>query len=362
MPVSPDAAAAHAKAVGEVAARVELWMLQQLAELLAHGIDRDDWANETLRRIRLWRARLDQGVAGAADELAEAVSDALLGASADGYALALGDLPESLHRPPAPAAGPVADAKVLGEQLGAVLQYVPGMLEQILRDTVAAGAAEVAGGMVGRVAAAQHVLDRLLAHGITGFRDQAGRAWSLTSYVEMAVRTASARVAIDAHVDALQAAGQSLVRVSDSPRECPKCRPWEGAILSLTPVVAGVLVQSSTDPGQMMLIEPEATLAEAREDGLFHPNCTHSISLFQIGVGRPTGVTYDPEGYDAKQRQRAMERKIREWKRREALALDPAAAAKARGKVREWQAALRDHIDAHDLKRLRRREQIDFAR
>jgi hypothetical protein len=359
VPVSPEDGAAQARAVGEVAARVELWMLQQLAELLAHGIDRDDWADDVLGRIRLWRARLDVGVRGATQELSDAVAEAMIGASTEGYALALTDLPDALHRPPAPASGPLASATVLGEQLAAVLQFVPGMLEQILRETVAAGAAEVAGGKVTRLQAAQHTLDRLIGQGIKGFRDRAGRNWSLTSYVEMAVRTETARVAVDAHVEALRKAGMHLVKVSDSPRECPKCAEWEGAILTLDSVVAGVVVQSSTSD-DVELVQPEGTLDEARADGLFHPNCTHSVSLYQAGVAQ-RDFDLNPEGYIAKQRQRAIERHIRDWKRREVIALDDAAAARARAKVREWQSVLRDHVDANDLKRLRRREQIGVA-
>lgn len=330
-------------------------MIQQLADVLKADADRDDWPARVLSRIRLWRARLEQGVADAADELAAAVAEALLGASTEGYALALADLPDDLHRAPAAATGALADAEVLGSTLANALQQAPRLLEQILREAVAAGAAEVTGGAVTRLAAAQHVLDRLLSQGIKGYRDKAGRNWALTSYVEMAVRTETGAAAIDAHIEALLRAGLSLVKVSDSPRECPLCRPWEGAVLSLGPEVAAYVVQSSTD-STIRMVEPEATLAEARAEGLFHPNCTHTISGYQTGVGRPMGVTYDPEGYVAKQRQRAMERKVREWKRREAMALTPAEAARCRAKVRDWQAAIRDHVDLHGLKRLRRRE------
>lgn len=359
MPASPEDGARHARAVGDIAARVELWLLQQMADLLRRGADRDDWAEQTLVGIRLWRARMDAGVRGAAEELSEAVATALVAAQTEGYALALADLPDAGQVPPRVAGGAVADSRALGEKLAEALQQTPRLLEQMLRETVAAGAAEVAGGKVTRLQAAQHTLDRLVGQGIMGFRDRAGRNWSLTSYVEMAVRTETGRVAVDGHVEALAGHGVQLVQVSDSPRECPLCRPWEGAVLSLEPV-AGVVLRSSTSEDTRM-VQPEATLAEARAAGLFHPNCTHSVYAYQTGVGRPRGVTYDPEGYEAKQRQRAMERRIREWKRREAVALDDAAAARARAKVRDWQGALREHVDGNDLKRLRRREQINVA-
>lgn len=361
MPVSPDDGAAHAQAVGEVAARVELWMLQQLAELIAAGADRDDWAQDVLTRIRLWRARLDAGVAGAATELQQAVADALFAASAEGHALALVDLPdEAARRVPPPAQEVLVSADTLGQALATALQATPRLLEQVLRETVAAGAAEVTGGKVTRLQAAQHTLDRLVGQGIKGFRDAAGRNWSLTSYVEMAVRTESGRVAVDAHMGALQVAGQDLVEISDSPRECPMCRPWERKVLSLSGRVGAVLVPSEVDD-RTVRVDVAGTLEQARSAGLFHPNCTHSARLYVAGTTRKRAAS-DPGGYEAKQRQRSIERHIRDWKRREAIALDDAAAARARAKVRDWQAELREHVDANDLKRLRRREQIDFAR
>lgn len=361
MPVSPDDGAAHAAAVGDIAARVELWLLEQLAEVLRTGADRDDWADQVLTRIRFWRARTDQGVAGAMDELQAAVADALLAASTEGHALALVDLPDNaVRRPPPPARAVLVSADTLGEAIATSLRQTPRLLERILRETVAAGAREVTGGKVTRLQAAQHTLDRLVGRGITGFRDTAGRNWSLTSYVEMAVRTETGRVAVDAHMDALANAGQDLVEISDSPRECPACRPWERKILSLSGQVGAMLLPSATG-GDVVRITVAGTLQQARDAGLFHPNCTHRAKLFVPGVARKP-AEHDPEGYEAKQRQRAIERHIRDWKRRESIALDEAAAARARAKVREWQAALRDHIDEHDLKRLRRREQIDFAR
>ncbi len=360
MPVSPEDGARHAIRVTSIVEDLERMLLQQLARDLATGADRDDWDQQALTRLRLWRARAARGVADAERQLADVVAEVLIAAHTDGYALALPDLPDRDLGEPAPAGQVLGAADSLTRTVMATLQQTPRLLESVYQQAVAAGAAEVGGGKVTRLQAAQHVLDRLLSNGVTGFRDTAGRNWSLTSYVEMAVRTETANQAIAGHVEALRDGGIELVRVSDSPRECPKCAPWEGEILSLSPGVTSAIITPSTG-GPARLVDAVASLDEAKADGLFHPNCTHSISVYQTGVGKPRGVTYDPEGYAAKQRQRAMERHVREWKRREQLALTPEAAAKARGKVRDWQTAIRDHVDANDLKRLRRREQIGLA-
>lgn len=355
MPASPDDGARYAAPVRDLVAEAEGVLLELLAAAMRSGIDRDDWATVQLNQIRLWRARAERGVQGAQAQLADVVAQALIAAHTEGYVLAAADLGPGQVGPPAPAGQVLGKADAVTARVMATLQQAPRMLEQVYRQAVGAGAGEVTGGKVTRVAAAQHVLDRLGAQGVTGFRDSAGRNWSLTSYVEMAVRTEAGTVAVDGHVSALRAAGLDLVVVSDSPRECPLCRPWEGKVLSLTGTVGSMIVPSATGgPGVRMTVA--ATLEQARAAGLQHPNCRHTVSAFIPGATSLVKPKAEPAGYDAVQRQRGMERKVREWKRREALALDEAAAATARAKTREWQAALRQHVDANDLKRLRRRE------
>lgn len=101
--------------------------------------------------------------------------------------------------------------------------------------------------------------------------------------------------------------------------------------------------------------------------GLCGWNCRHSFFPVIEGMSDPAysteklrelnnrTVTYDGEEmslYDATQRQRYIERKIRRWKR-EANAMDAARldSSAARGKVREWQAAQRDFISQTGLTR-----------
>ena len=72
------------------------------------------------------------------------------------------------------------------------------------------------------------------------------------------------------------------------------------------------------------------TLDEARAAGLFHPNCRHSISLYQEGITRPMKNTADPEGYRQSQKVRYYEsRKTREQRRRAAAFTPDARRASA---------------------------------
>ncbi|MFF1381719.1 phage minor capsid protein [Streptomyces sp. NPDC058308] len=82
------------------------------------------------------------------------------------------------------------------------------------------------------------------------------------------------------------------------------------------------------------------------------------MSAYAPGLTTVEDAEPDAAGYEAGQRQRAIERNIRKWKRREAVATTPAEKRATRAKVRAWQGAMRHHLGAHpDLRRLRRREQ-----
>ncbi|MFB7899974.1 phage minor capsid protein [Streptomyces xiamenensis] len=118
--------------------------------------------------------------------------------------------------------------------------------------------------------------------------------------------------------------------------------------------------QHATDDGRTVRVRIAGSLDEARRAGLQHPNCRHSLSAYLPGVTTaPTSASRDPDGYEATQRQREIERQIRKWKRREAAALDDDQARAARAKVRAWQRAQREHLAAHpELIRKPQREQI----
>jgi hypothetical protein len=223
---------------------------------------------------------------------------------------------------------------------GRILRSTMDAYQSVIAET----AAQVLTGTQTRRQAAQEALNRFAAKGITGFVDKSGRGWNLHSYTEMAMRTGTAKAAVKGHTDRLQEHGLDLMIISDAPRECPLCRPWEGRVVSIS--------GASADYPSMDM---------ARNAGLFHANCRHSASLYLEGITRPYGVTADPAGYEAGQKQRYLERKVRENKRVKAAALDDAAAAKAQAKIRAYQAKLREHVAANELKRLPYREQVGKA-
>lgn len=107
--------------------------------------------------------------------------------------------------------------------------------------------------------------------------------------------------------------------------------------------------------------------------GLGGVNCRHRMFPFYKGISKPYAIQYDPAEnqrvYDATQKQRALERKLRSLRKREViaknvLAVDPSAENSA--ELKKIQTAIADtkseldaHVSAHDfLKRHYERERI----
>ncbi|MCU0273821.1 MAG: phage minor capsid protein [Acidimicrobiales bacterium] len=209
------------------------------------------------------------------------------------------------------------------------------------RDIIATSTTMTTTGTMTRLQATQRALDRFADSGITGFVDRSGRRWELESYAEMATRTATGRAQVDATLGRLSANGRDLVIVSNAPEECSVCRRWESKVLSISGVDRRY-----------------PTVKEATSAGLLHAGCRHRLTAYIEGVTRPETNTADPEGDRARQEQRRLERGVRQWKRREAAAIDPDAQRMAKAKARDWQARLKAHVDANDLKRRPERERL----
>lgn len=195
-------------------------------------------------------------------------------------------------------------------------------------------------------AAQQKAYTDLMSKGITGFQDSAGRNWTLSAYVEMAVRTSAQRAFNASHLDRMLSLGIEYFTVSDDGAPCPLCAPWENKILGDGPLA-------------------DATVAEATDAGLFHPNCKHVLVAYFPGVTKlappHTWSDADQEAYDDSQRQRAIERDIRAAKRQQAGAFTPEQKAVAAKKVRDQQARMRDFIDTTGRVRRSRREQLNLG-
>ena len=196
-----------------------------------------------------------------------------------------------------------------------------------------------------RIQATQRALNRFADKGIKTFVDRRGHAWDMPRYAEMAVRTMIGQASMQGHADQQTSFGFDLSQVSDHKEECPLCRPWEGKVLSM----------SGNDPNY-------PSFAEAKSAGLFHTYCGHRLNTYFEGLTKPLEKTEDPSGYEEKQAQRKLERNIRKWKKRQAVAVTPEEEKVAKAKVQEWTGAMDAFIEDTGRVRKKAREQNTRAR
>ena len=109
--------------------------------------------------------------------------------------------------------------------------------------------------------------DKLKAGAV--FVDKAGRKWASDSYFSMLNRTVHANVARDTYIDTASDAGFDLYRIVGGPSSGEAddpCNEWNGEIISMTGATKGY-----------------PTYDDALAAGVWHPNCTHSLSVVVKG-------------------------------------------------------------------------------
>ncbi|MFI7014393.1 phage minor capsid protein [Streptomyces sp. NPDC050164] len=386
MPVSPAMAEDLAAEVARLYEDAEAALLERLAKALEADIQSPHWAELKLAALGNLRTAvedvanaLQQDTDGAVRRaLTEAYNRGRQAAVAELGALDIGrELVARETLPNAPAVDRLAAS--MAADTRPVYARITRAVVDVYRRIVSGPAGNVLLGTMTRRQASQRALNQFAQRGITGFVDRSGRSWDMASYAEMAVRSVTARAAVEGHVDVLAEMGVGLVMVSDAPLECERCEKWEGEILALNgpPGPHTVLAEHAAPPEQPrrgllrrrsetppVVVHVAGSLIEARAAGLFHPNCRHSLAAYLPGVStRPPHHATPGTTYEDTQRQRAIERHIRRWKREQAVAMDDAARRRAGAYVRKWQKAAREHVAAHpDLRRKPAREQIGAAR
>jgi hypothetical protein len=364
----------------------EAALLERLAKALEADIESPRWAELKLAAVGNLRAAVETVAEALQRDTGGAVRRALVEAYNRGRQAAVAEMGaldigrELVAREALPGA-PAVDR--LAASLAADTRPVYVRITRSVVDAYQRIVGRVSGGVLlgaaTRREASQRALNQFAQRGITGFVDRAGRSWDMASYAEMAVRSVTARAAVEGHVDALAEIGVGLVIVSDAPLECPLCRQWEGEVLTLGGQSGPHTVRAEhaappeqprqgllrrRGPAPTVVVHVAGSLVEARAAGLFHPNCRHSLSAYLPGVTtRPPHHATPGTSYEDTQRQRAIERHIRRWKRAQAAAMDEAARRRAGAYVRKWQAEMRKHVAAHEhLRRKPAREQVGAAR
>lgn len=252
-------------------------------------------------------------------------------------------------------------ARILRYPRDAMGQYVMGgdVYQQVIANHVGQvplGAAKE----VARKAALQEFLER----GVTGFTDIAGRNWRIGTYAEMATRTAVSRAYDDAKVFRAAQVGIDLFSVLGGTNACDNCAPWFGKIIATSGPTGPREVPHSFED-RTITVDVAGTLADWRESGAKHPNCTCIAVEYLPGFSVPVSApAYDPDAHAARDRLRELEVRERDAKRKLEIATAAGDTAKAKAQQRRilvTQAETRAHVAATGQRRRYNRSQARFA-
>lgn len=190
-----------------------------------------------------------------------------------------------------------------------------------------------------------------LDQGIACIRYRNGRRVNISTYAEMALRTAGTRAMLMGEAAQRERLGLDTVLVSQYGACSKTCLPWQGLVYIDDvfqpyhgPRTPGGTYGISRNGRQYPL------LSVAMHGGLFHPNCRHTLSTWVEGVStrpRPMDKAKVEAAAQLEAKQRALERSVRKAKRQAAGLCDPAAAKSARARVRAAQKELRDFVADH---------------
>lgn len=151
-------------------------------------------------------------------------------------------------------------AQVLAENtfqsLDSVAQLIGRRTESIYRDLALENIRGSVAGYDSWQQVARNYRNQLAERGVTGFQDVKGRNWNMKTYSEMVARTSTQEAHLQGTANRLVEHGHDLVKVSTHAGACKLCVPWEEKVLSITGKTEGY-----------------PTLTEAKDAGLFHPNC-----------------------------------------------------------------------------------------
>lgn len=222
-------------------------------------------------------------------------------------------------------------------------------MEDVYRETIFKTQVFYNNGIVDMNKAVDMATKDFLRQGITSIKYSNGREVNIASYAEMALRTANHRSYLMGEGNRRKELGISTVIVTPHATACEMCRPWQGKVL-----IDDVYSGGKPEDGDYPL------LSHAMEKNLFHPNCEDVLATWFPGINTMPTVP-DPERsekwYKAGQKQRSLERAIREQKRIIAGTTDEENLANAKRKLKMTQLELREHLKANtQLRRKPERE------
>ena len=332
----------------------ETWKLAELGQLTQENAR---IINEETRRVpEEIRKALDEVSKIALADIEQAIREAIAkGAIEEAPADSVQNLLRDLSGQAVDDAN-LVNTVMLQSSQSAYLQAVNNMViwENQLLDAAAAqktlndAATAVTIGTETRRQALQKAISQMADKGIYGFVDRAGRHWSPEAYMNMDIRTTVHNAAIQSIRVRQEDYGSDIFQVSSHAGARPLCYPYQGKFYSWGSG-SGTFADGA---GVQHAYAPLDSTSYGQAAGLFGINCGHYPMPQIPNVTFPQDKKIESKAendrlYQESQEQRALERRIRDAKRKQAAfqaAGLPEAADRQRTLVRQRQAAMREFI------------------
>lgn len=222
------------------------------------------------------------------------------------------------------------------------------MTDDVYRRTVNLVQLEMASGSMTLTQATDNAVKDFLSKGINCIVYSNGRRVNIADYVRMALRTTSTRATLQGKAKAFAELGYDTVMTSQYAMCSETCLPYQGKVYidDVFTVWSGETYGKygkSNYCGKWFML-----LSYAIENGLFHPNCRHTLLQYIDGMTKKPKLIPAKEvkrRRELEQRQRAYERDIRKLKRLVAGTQDPDTVKEYKKKLHEKQKQLRDFIN-----------------
>ena len=232
----------------------------------------------------------------------------------------------------------------------------------------------VQSGAMGLNEAVNQAIEDISKTGITSIHYASGRTDTLEVAVARAVRTGISQATAQMQLERMKEVGCDLVITSSHLGARPTHEEWQGGIYHVDWKTLDITAQHKSDEA---VATPETTDKRYPDfvqstrygyvDGLCGANCRHHFSPYFEGMKNPFPNYNSEENqakYDAEQKQRAMERRIRQTKREKMAfktamdeckddSLKPTLESTYRAKSKrlsEQRKAYKDYCEANNLK------------
>ena len=191
------------------------------------------------------------------------------------------------------------------------------LMDDVYRRVPAQAELAMASGAVTLPQAVDMATKSFLEAGVNCITYQDGRRVNIASYAEMALRTAATRAQLQGEAQKRMELGIDTVLVSQYGACSETCLPWQGRVY-IDDVWAAFQGERSGDYGKSRDGKSYPLLSVAIRNGLFHPNCRHTLTTWIDGISRkppPLEAEKVRRAAALERQQRALEREVRKYKR-----------------------------------------------